>query len=128
MMRERTNIPSFPAGGVEPVPPLQQGPSQQHGTTSPEIGSGHEFNSPRRRRSNPAAEQIAASADRLEQQAAEVRPADKRLALYLLKEANRLRNCARTLEIQHKRAIRAVMSRLNDTGFDSSPSQLMVDR
>jgi len=127
-MRERTNIPSFPVGDVEPIRSLQQDLSQQNGTTGSESEPVSDFNAVRRRRSNPAAEQIAASADRLEQQAAEVRPADKRLALYLLKEANRLRNCARSLEIQHKRAIRAVMSRLNDTGLDKSQPRLMIDQ
>ena len=127
-MRERTNIPSFPVGDVEPIQSLQQGLSQQSSITGSESEPVTDFNSVRRRRSNPAAEQIAASADRLEQQAAEIRPADKRLALYLLKEANRLRNCARSLEIQHKRAIRAVMSRLNDTGLDKSQPRLIIDQ
>ena len=65
----------------------------------------------RHRLSNPAAEQIAASADRIEARAAEVRSADKQLALKLLKEATRLRHCARALDIQHKRAARTVLQR-----------------
>lgn len=66
---------------------------------------------PRNRLALETAEQIAASADRLEHQAAQVRPTNKRLALQILKEANRLRQCARTLDIQHKRAIRALVER-----------------
>jgi hypothetical protein len=67
---------------------------------------------PRNRLALDTAEQIAASADRLENQAALIRPTDKRLALQILKEATRLRQCARTLDIQHKRATRSVMDRL----------------
>ena len=62
------------------------------------------------------AEQIAASADRLEQQAAQVRSTDKHLALQILKEATKLRKQARTLDIQHKRAVRAMMERLRGNG------------
>jgi hypothetical protein len=58
---------------------------------------------------NRMAEQIASSADRLEQQAAEVRATDKQLALQLLREATRLRRVARGIDIQHKRAARARM-------------------
>jgi hypothetical protein len=57
------------------------------------------------------AEQIATSADRLEQQAADVRATDKQLALQLMKEATRLRRVARAIDIQHKRAQRARMQR-----------------
>jgi hypothetical protein len=127
MMRERTNIPSLPVGCVDPNPSAQQ--ALHNDTTPADRGLDRgDLNSVRRRRSNPAAEQIAASADRLEQQAAEVRPSDKRLALYLVKEATRLRNCARALEIQHKRAVRAVMARLNDTGLNNSQARLMMDQ
>jgi hypothetical protein len=61
---------------------------------------------------NGLAEQIAASADRLERQAADVRASDKQLALQLMKEATRLRRVARGIDIQHKRAQRARMRRL----------------
>jgi hypothetical protein len=67
---------------------------------------------PRNRLAHDTAEQIAASADRLETRAAEVRPINKRLALQILKEATRLRHYARALDIQHKRAIRALMERV----------------
>jgi hypothetical protein len=67
----------------------------------------------RRRLSNPVAEQIAASADRLEAQAAEVRPNDKQLALRLMKEATKLRRAARSVDIDHKQAERARMRRKN---------------
>jgi ERCC4-related helicase len=73
----------------------------------------------RHRLSNPAAEQIAASADRIEAQAAEVRPSDKRLAMKLLKEATRLRHCARALDIQHKRAVRVLLHRAS-SGRDAA--------
>src|SRR5262245_38553070 len=56
----------------------------------------------RRRLSNPVAERIAASADRLEAQAAEVRPNDKQLALRLMKEATKLRRAARSVDIDYK--------------------------
>jgi hypothetical protein len=70
------------------------------------------------------AEQIAASADRLEKQAAQVRSTDKHLALQILKEATKLRKQARTLDIQHKRAVRAMMERLRgnrDYGPEDAP-------
>jgi phage-related minor tail protein len=60
---------------------------------------------------NDTAERIAASADRLERQAAEVRAADKQLALRLMKEATKLRRVARSIDIQHKQAERARMRR-----------------
>jgi hypothetical protein len=69
-------------------------------------------NTPRQPLANHAAERIAASADRLESQAAQVRPKEKQLALQLLREATKLRQYARDLEIQHKRAIRVMMGRL----------------
>lgn len=72
---------------------------------------------PRHRLAHDTAEHIAATADRLEHQAAEVRPTNKRLALQILKEATRLRQYARTLDIQHKRAIRTLMERMR--GGDS---------
>jgi hypothetical protein len=68
---------------------------------------------PRHRLAHDTAEQIAAAADRLEHQAAEVRPTNKQLALRILKEATRLRTYARALDIQHKRAIRVTMERMN---------------
>jgi hypothetical protein len=71
---------------------------------------------PRHRLAHDTAEQIAAAADRLENQAAEVRAINKHLALRILKEASRLRQYARTLDIQHKRAIRAVIDRLRGRG------------
>jgi len=74
----------------------------------PSAGSDH-----RRRLSNPIAERIAASADRLEAQAAEVRPNDKLLALRLMKEATKLRRAARSVDIDHKQAERARMRRKN---------------
>ena len=83
---------------------------------------------PRRRCSTPAAEQIALSADRLEHQAAEVRAFDKRLAMWLLKEATRLRHCARALDIQHKRALRVVLSRMGGARMDSPATPGAVDR
>ena len=67
----------------------------------------------RRTLSNPVAERLAASADRLERQAAEVRATDKQLALRLMREATKLRQVARGLEIQHKRAERDRMRRRN---------------
>jgi hypothetical protein len=67
---------------------------------------------PRHRLAHDTAEQIAAAADRLENQAAEVRAINKHLALRILKEASRLRQYARTLDVQHKRAIRVMMDRL----------------
>jgi len=67
----------------------------------------------RRALANPVAERLAASADRLEQQAAEVRATDKHLALRLVREATKLRQVARGLEIQHKRAERDRMRRRN---------------
>jgi hypothetical protein len=73
------------------------------------IGAGVERNALK----NRAAEQIASSADRLEQQAADVRATDKQLALQLMKEATRLRRVARGIDIQHKRAERA-RKRRND--------------
>lgn len=69
------------------------------------------------------AEQIAASADRLEQQAAGVRAADKQLALWLMKEATKLRRVARGLDIQHKQAERARMRRKHLSGHDVPPDQ-----
>lgn len=66
---------------------------------------------PRQRLAHGTAEQIAAAADRLERQASEVRPTNKKLALQILKEATKLRTHARALEIQHKRAIRSLMDR-----------------
>jgi hypothetical protein len=62
---------------------------------------------------NPIAERLAASADRLERQAADVRATDKQLALRLVREATKLRQVARGLEIQHKRAARDRMRRRN---------------
>lgn len=79
---------------------------------------------PRQPLANHAAERIAASADRLETQAAEVRPREKKLALQLLKEATKLRQYARDLEIQHKRAIRVMMERLRTGGYADSRSDL----
>jgi len=79
--------------------------------TTPPFGSS--TGSERRRLSNPVAEQIAASADRLEAQAAEVRPNDKQLALRLMKEATKLRRAARSVDIDHKQAERARMRRKN---------------
>jgi|SRR5215831_17390037 len=64
------------------------------------------------------AEQIAASADRLERQAAGVRAADKQLALWLMKEATKLRRVARGLDIQHKQAERARMRRKHMSQHD----------
>lgn len=83
-------------------------------------------NTPRQTLANPTAERIAASADRLEAQAAQVRPRDKQLALQLLKEATRLRQYARALEIQHKRAIRTTMERLRTGGQPTAPRSLMA--
>ena len=77
--------------------------------------------SDRRRLSNPVAEQIAASADRLEAQAAEVRPNDKQFALRLLKEVTKLRRAARSVDIDHKQAERARMRRKNLGSGLSSP-------
>ena len=78
---------------------------------------------PRNRLALETAEQIAASADRLELQAAQVRPTDKQLALQILKEATKLRKHARTLDIQHKRALRAVMDRLRGAGNNGNYSE-----
>jgi hypothetical protein len=77
---------------------------------------------PRHRLAHDTAEQIAATADRLESQAAEVRPNNKRLALQILKEATRLRQYARTLDIQHKRAVRVVMERMRGGSPRETPS------
>jgi hypothetical protein len=75
---------------------------------------------------NRTAEQIAASADRLEHQAAGVRETDKQLALWLMKEATKLRRVARGLNIQHKQAERARMRR---RGLGNSvPDQSMLRR
>lgn len=74
---------------------------------------------PRQTLANQTAERIAASADRLESQAAHVRPREKQLALQLLKEATKLRQYARALEIQHKRAIRVTMERLRTGGLQT---------
>ena len=74
----------------------------------------------RRRLKNDAAELIAASADRLERQAAEVRAADKQLALRLTKEATKLRRIARGLDIQHKQAERARRRRVTSLIADRS--------
>jgi len=79
--------------------------------------------SERRRLSNPVAEQIAASADRLEAQAAEVRPNDKQLALRLVKEATKLRRAARSVDIDHKQAERARMRKKN-LGSGSIPPEV----
>lgn len=79
--------------------------------STPPFGSS--TGSERRRLSNPVAEQIAASADRLELQAAEVRPNDKQLALRLMKEATKLRRAARSVDIDHKQSERARMRRKN---------------
>ena len=69
------------------------------------------------------AEQIAVSADRLEQQAAGVRATDKQLALWLMKEATKLRRVARGLDIQHKQAERARMRRKHMGQHDVPPEQ-----
>ena len=69
------------------------------------------------------AEQIAVSADRLEQQAAGVRATDKQLALWLMKEATKLRRVARGLDIQHKQAERARMRRKHMSQHDVPPEQ-----
>jgi hypothetical protein len=62
---------------------------------------------------DPAAEQIACSADRLEAQATAIRPNDKALALTLLKEAERLRRFSHVIETRHKRDERARLSKKN---------------
>jgi hypothetical protein len=69
---------------------------------------------------NSAAERIAASADRLQQHAAELRATDKRLALRLVKEAMKLRKVARGLDIQHKQADRVRMRRKDEVA-DMAP-------
>lgn len=71
---------------------------------------------PRHRLAHDTAEQIAAAADRLENQAAEIRAINKHLALRVLKEASRLRQYARTLDIQHKRGLRVMMDRMRGGG------------
>jgi len=73
--------------------------------------------------SDRTAEQIAVSADRLEQQAAGVRATDKQLALWLMKEATKLRRVARGLDIQHKQAERARMRRKHMGQHDVPPEQ-----
>ena len=76
-----------------------------------EAAKPYSITSERRALANPVAERLASSADRLERQAAEVRATDKQLALRLMKEATKLRQVARGLEIQHKRAERDRMRR-----------------
>jgi len=85
-----------------------------------DTASGTTPGSKRRPLTNRAAEQIAASADRLQQHAAEVRATDKRLALRLVKEATKLRKVARELDIQHKQVDRARMRRKNEVA-DMAP-------
>jgi hypothetical protein len=74
------------------------------------------------------AEQVAASADRLEQQAAQVRAMDKQFAMRLMKEATRLRQVARGLDIQHKQAERARMRRKNMRDPDAAPDQSRAEQ
>jgi hypothetical protein len=83
------------------------------------LGAGAE----RRAFKNQLAEQIATSADRLERQAAEIRATDKQLALQLLKEGMRLRRVARGIEIQHKRAQRARLSRQGIPNPNANPNK-----
>lgn len=116
--------PTAPSRFGQFLAPFAASPHSKSG-----FGLVSDLNQSRRRRSNPTAEQIAQSADRLEHQATEVRTSDRQLALWLLKEASRLRQCARALDIQHKRALRVVMSRLGNTRLDNPPTtQLMMDR
>jgi hypothetical protein len=97
---------------VAPLPRVRdRGRSPGESRGGPGLNAVSELNSPRQRLSHPAAELIAASADRLEAQAARVRPTDKALALQLLKEATKLRQYARTVDVQHKRAARVEMKR-----------------